>query len=462
MSADIAVVGLGVMGGNIARNIDRNGFVVSLYNRTRSKTDEVIRVANSQKMIGCDTLEECVNSLKTPRVVLMMVTDSAVDVFTEQLGKLLKPGDILIDGGNSHWKATERRQQSLNGTGVNFIGMGISGGEEGALKGPSIMFGGPVEAWNACKHILTTIGAKAEDGQSCVARVGERGSGHFVKMVHNAIEYADLQLIAEIYDLMKNVLHLSNEEMAETFSNWNKAELRSFLIQSAEIVLKKKEEKGHIIDFIKGVAGQKGTGKWAAQDAFDIGFPTPAFSEAVDARLVSGLILERQRAALIYPKPSQSNPLKITVQHLKDALYASKIVAYAQGLALIDAANKQFNYGVNLAECARIWRAGCIIRADLLAAILQHFTPEYPNLLLVPHFANEVRTRLESWRLVVASSTLSGIPVPVLSSSLSFLDSYTTDKLPANMIQAIRDYFGAHTYQRIDKEGVFHTEWDTQ
>lgn len=457
MSADFSVVGLGVMGTNLVRNMIRNGFTIAVWNILPEVGIELAK--ESERILPRKTLQELVDSLKKPRRVLLMVTDTAVDEVAENFKPLLDSGDILIDGGNSYWKLTEKRQKILEPKGIYFIGMGVSGGSEGALWGPSIMFGGSEIAYESCKEVLEKIGAHFEN-ETCVARVGERGAGHFVKMVHNAIEYADLQLIGEIYFVLKHLLNMGNEEMANTFHKWNEGILKSFLIESAEIVLRKKESDNFLIDLVLDVAGQKGTGKWAAQDSFDIPFPCPAFSEAVDARLISCLLEDRKKASKIYQKSSSFQlPFKIDISDLENALYAAKVVAYAQGFALIDEANKKFAYNINISNCAKIWRSGCIIRAGLLAHILEHFTSEYSNLLFVPFFFKQINERAESWRKVVAGCTLQGISVPVLSSSLQFLDSFSSEKLSANMIQAIRDYFGSHTYQRFDKEGNFHSEW---
>ena len=457
---DISVVGLGTMGANIARNFARHGFKVAAFNRSWNRTQALLDL-KEPNITGYKTLQETVDSLKTPKVLLLMVTAEFVDDVVNQLKPLLKPNDVIIDGGNSRWKDTERRQKDIEPTGIHFVGMGISGGEEGALNGPSMMFGGHLQDWENAKRVLLPVAAKAPDGSPCVDYMGKGGAGHFVKMVHNAIEYADMQLISETYYILRNLLKLSNDQCADIFGKWNKGPLKSYLIEITEKVLRKKEDGKNIIDLILDKAGQKGTGKWAAQDAYDLGSPTPAFGEAVDARIVSSLKEERVEASKVLQKHALPNyGIEVTVDDLEKALYASKIVCYAQGLALIQNASKQFNYGVDISACAKIWRGGCIIRADFLNDVSAHYTNETKNLLLIPFFKQAIDTRIESWRKITALCSLSGYPVPLFSSTLSYYDSYSTAVLPANVLQGLRDFFGAHTYERTDKPGSFHTNWE--
>ena len=380
----ICVVGAGVMGANIARNIARHGFNVAVYDHLWEKTQQLLDL-KEERINGYKTITEAVNALKRPRILLLLVNAEFVDNVIKDLTPLLEAQDIIIDGGNSHWKDTERRQDELKPTGIHFIGMGISGGEKGALEGPSMMFGGHKQDWEYCKPILTAIAAKAPDNTPCVDYMGERGAGHFVKMVHNAIEYSDMQLIAETYYVMRHLFNYTNDQCADVFGKWNKGILKSYLIEITEKVLRKKEGNQHVIDLILDSAGQKGTGKWASQDAFDIGSPTPAFQEAVDARIVSSLKEERVLASKVIQKnPVTDIQINITVDDLENALYAAKIVSYAQGLALIQNASQQFNYNVDISACARIWRGGCIIRADFLNDVAKYYTNETKNLLAGP------------------------------------------------------------------------------
>ncbi|KAH0791894.1 NADP-dependent phosphogluconate dehydrogenase [Histomonas meleagridis] len=461
MCADICVSGLGVMGSNIARNIARNGFNVIIHNRSYAKTQALLDLKEGN-MIPCKTIEEIVLKLKRPRIVLIMITAEFVDQVLDEFLNVLEPGDIIIDGGNSYWKDTNRRLAKSEGTGIHFVGMGISGGEEGALNGPSMMFGGSKYAWDIVKDILIPISAKASDGSPCVDYIGTGSAGHFVKMVHNAIEYADMQLIAETYHILKNKYQLDNEKIADLFGKWNQGLLKSYLIEITEKVIRKKESDGkYLLDLIVDRANQKGTGKWAAQDSFDFGIPAPAFSEAVAARSISFMKEERVCASKVI-KNQKINDIsfELTFDEMEDALYASKIVCYAQGLALIKAASEKFGYGVNISACARIWRGGCIIRAAFLRVIAEHYTEDTKNLLMVPHFRNAVEERIASWRKIVALGALGGFPIPLFSSTLTYFDSYRSDLLPANLLQGLRDCFGAHTYERFDKPGNFHTEWE--
>lgn len=461
MSSEIGIVGLGTMGANIARNFARNSIPVSVYNRSWSRTQKLIDL-HDPNITGFHTTREMVGSLKSPRKILLMVTAESVDQVYKEFMPFLTPGDILIDGGNSHWRDTERRQAEILSTGVIFIGMGISGGEEGALNGPSIMFGGAKQAWDECQPILTPIAAKTPDGTPCVDYIGSGGSGHFVKMVHNAIEYADMQLIAETYSILTDIFHLTPDQAGALFGKWNKTLLQSYLIEITEYVLTRKEDGVPLVDIILDKAEQKGTGKWAAQDSFDLMTPAPAFAEAVAARMISFHKHQRVKASQIIDKQTIPDDLvPITIDDLESGLYAAKIACYAQGLALIQKASEVFNYGIDIAVCARIWRNGCIIRAEFLNEIALHYDVDTPNLMTTPHFVELMKPRISSWRKLVASCSIHGIPVPLYASTLSYFDAYSSERLPANLIQGLRDFFGAHTYERTDKSGHFHTNWET-
>lgn len=459
MSSDIGVVGLGTMGANIARNFARNGISVSVYNRSWPKTQKIIDL-HDPHLTGFRTTREFVASLKPARKILLMVTAESVDQVYREFMPFLNPGDIIIDGGNSHWKDTERRQAEVMPTGVIFIGMGISGGEEGALNGPSMMFGGSRQAWDVCKPILTPIAAKAADESPCVDYMGANGSGHFVKMVHNAIEYADMQLIAETYSILTDVFHFTADQAADVFEKWNQTDLKSYLIDITEKVLRKKEDRVPLIDLILDKAAQKGTGKWAAQDSFDFMTPTPAFAEAVAARMISFWKHQRVTASKIIDKQIMDNSIDLTVDDLQAGLYAAKIACYAQGLSLIQQTSEALGYGVDIASCARIWREGCIIRADFLNDIADHYTADTHSLLIIPHFVELMKTKVGSWRKIVAGCALQGVPIPLYGSTLSYFDAMSSAHLPANLIQGLRDFFGAHTYERVDKAGHFHTNWE--
>ncbi|KAK8895782.1 hypothetical protein M9Y10_013667 [Tritrichomonas musculus] len=482
MSADIAIIGLGVMGSNIARNFSRHGFKVAIYNIDYSFTERLMSTPDGVNMVPCRTYEDVVSNLKLPRKILLLVTAEAVDVVYKPFLPLLEGGDIIIDGGNAHWKDTERRQKEVeefekdhsdvnNKKRIHYIGMGVSGGEYGALNGPSLMFGGDKLAWEACKPILLEIAAKSPEGEPCAAYLGNKGAGHFVKMVHNAIEYSDMQLIAETYDILKKLFKLNSDQISEIFGKWNSETslLRSYLIHITQLVTKQKEiidnKSVPLIDLILDKAGQKGTGKWAAQDSFDFGIPTPAFCEAVCAREVSALKEERVIASKAFSDRktySNQNLLKITIDDLEKALYAAKISSYAQGFAMIKAASDEYNYGTRIHDCAKIWRGGCIIRANFLSEVAANYTDDTNNLMLIDYFAKSLEERIESWRKVVAVCVLDGIPVSLFSTSLAYFDSYTSEVLPANLLQGLRDFFGAHTYQRIDKPGSFHTQWNQE
>lgn len=466
---DLGLVGLAVMGENLALNIESRGYSVAVYNRTTSKVDEFIAGrAKGKKFVGCHSLEELVASLKKPRKIMMMVkAGPAVDDLMETLIPHLDKGDILIDGGNTYYADTERRTKSTEEKGLLYIGTGVSGGEEGALKGPSMMPGGSPAAWPAVKPIFQAISAKVgpKGDIPCCEWVGPRGAGHYVKMVHNGIEYGDMQLICEAYFMMKGALGLSNDEIYEVFAEWNRGELDSYLIEITRDIftVKDKDGDGWLVDKIMDKAGAKGTGKWMSQLALDHGVPSTLVTEAVYARCLSAMKDARVRASKVLKGPSSkyTGDKKAFVEQIRHALYASKICSYAQGFVQMQAAAAEFNWPLNYGECAMLWRGGCIIRAVFLDRIKEAFDadPKLENLLLAPYFAKAVADVQDSWRHVVATSATLGIPVPAFSAALAYYDGYRRDRLPANLLQAQRDYFGAHTYERIDKPGTFHTDW---
>ncbi len=467
MAQSFGVIGLAVMGENIALNIERNGFPIAVYNRSRSKTDAFMENrAQGKDVVAAFSLEEFVEALEKPRRILLMVqAGKPVDMVIDQLKPLLDPDDMIIDGGNSLYEDTERRVKDLEAAGFNFIGMGVSGGEEGALNGPSLMPGGSKSAYDAIEPIVTKIAAQVDDGP-CVTYIGQGGSGHFVKMVHNGIEYGDMQLIAEAYDLLKNVLGLGQEELHEIFAEWNKTEeLDSFLIEiTADIFTKTDDETGKpLVELIVDKAGQKGTGRWTVMSALEIGVNIPTITAAVNARIMSAIKEERVIAAkqLDGPKATFDGDKKEFVNKIRDALYCSKICSYAQGMDLLSKASALNGYDLDLGEMARIWKGGCIIRAAFLNKIKAAYdeNPKLANLLLAPEFKQTILDRQSAWREVIATAATIGIPVPAFSASLDYFDSYRRDRLPQNLTQAQRDYFGAHTYERTDKEGIFHTEW---
>jgi 6-phosphogluconate dehydrogenase len=464
--AQIGLVGLAVMGENLVLNIERNGFRAAVFNRTTSKTRDFAEArAKGKKIIPCYTIEEFVQSLERPRKIIIMVKAGApVDAVIDEIKPLLDKGDIIIDGGNSHFPDTERRSKQLAEEGFLFIGTGVSGGELGALWGPSIMPGGPREAYDKIEDILAKIAAKV-NGEPCVSYIGPRGAGHYVKMVHNGIEYGDMQLICESYDIMHRLLGLDHQRLHEIFTEWNRGELSSYLIEiTSEIFDKIDPDTGKaLVDVILDKAGQKGTGKWTSQSAFDLGAPIPTINAAVESRILSAYKDERMAAAKVIrgPKISYTGDPQKLIDSVRQALYASKICSYAQGMALLRTASKEYDYSLDLKECARIWRGGCIIRASFLDLITDAFKrrPDLPNLLLDEFFKKEVESRQEAWRFVVKTAVENGIPALAMSASLAYFDSYRSERLPANLIQAQRDYFGAHTYERLDKAGSFHTEW---
>lgn len=460
----IGVVGMAVMGRNLALNIESRGYSVSIYNRSSDKTNEVIAENPGKKLVPNYSIEEFVDSLEKPRRILLMVkageaTDKTIAALTPHLDK----GDILIDGGNTFFKDTIRRNRELSAQGFNFIGTGVSGGEEGALKGPSIMPGGQKEAYELVAPILEKIAAVAE-GEPCVTYIGADGAGHYVKMVHNGIEYGDMQLIAEAYSLLKGGLNLSNEELATTFSEWNKGELSSYLIDITKDIFTKKDEEGnYLVDVILDEAANKGTGKWTSQSSLDLGEPLSLITESVFARYISSLKEQRVAASKVLSGP-QAQPAGDKVQFIEKvrrALYLGKIVSYAQGFSQLRAASDEYNWDLNYGEIAKIFRAGCIIRAQFLQKITDAYaeTPAIANLLLAPYFKKIADEYQQALRDVVAYAVQNGIPVPTFAAAVAYYDSYRAAVLPANLIQAQRDYFGAHTYKRTDKEGVFHTEW---
>lgn len=461
------LIGLAVMGENLALNVERNGFPIAVYNRTRAKTDAFMAErAQGRQVVAAYTPEELVASLARPRRILIMVKAGApVDAVIQQLKPMLEPGDVLIDGGNSLYGDTVRRTEELEAVGLRFIGMGVSGGEEGALNGPSLMPGGTEAAYKDLSPILTKMAAQVDDGP-CVTYIGPGGAGHYVKMVHNGIEYGDMQLIAEAYDLLKNVLGLSHTELHEVFSEWNTTdELNSFLVEiTAEIfTYVDPGTQQPLVELILDKAGQKGTGRWTVMSALELGVPIPTITAAVNARITSSFKDERVKAAEILTGPTAtfSGDKQAFIGKVRDALYCSKICSYAQGMALMSAASKEFNFNLNLSEISRIWKGGCIIRAGFLDKIKAAFAddPALANLLLAPEFRQTILDRQQAWREVMATAAQLGIPVPAFSASLDYFDSYRRDRLPQNLTQAQRDFFGAHTYQRIDKEGTFHTEW---
>ena len=464
---DIALIGLGVMGQNLALNMDQHGFGVSVFNRTRAVTERFAAERSRNSAIQpCFSLQELAASLKRPRKVILMVkAGGAVDAVVKEILPFLEPGDILIDGGNSHFADTARRGEELSASGLHFLGVGISGGEEGALRGPSIMPGGPREAYAQVEPIFQAIAAKAVDGASCVAYLGPRGAGHYVKMVHNGIEYAVMQLIAETYDLLHRGLGLSSPNLAETFGEWNRGDLASYLVEiTADILTRTDPETGEpIVDVILDEAEQKGTGRWTVQDALELGVPIPSISAAVEARGLSALKGQRQAAAMILSGPSSRYKGKAgpMVEAARDALFSGVVCAYAQGMALLRAASKAHEFGIDLSEAARIWRAGCIIRAALLENVRAAFqqAPDLANLLLAPEFHQGLEKRQTAWRQTLKTAVGLGLPTPAGSASLAYFDAYRTERLPANLTQAQRDYFGAHTYRRTDREGTFHTDW---
>ena len=467
-NCDIGLIGLAVMGENLALNIESRGFRIAVYNRTVSKVDELLAGrAKGKNFIGCHSLEELVQSLATPRKVMLMVkAGAAVDEFIEKLIPLLSPGDVIIDGGNTHFSETERRTQYVESKGLLYIGTGVSGGEEGALKGPSMMPGGSEKAWPLVKPIFQAISAKVGPNRDipCCEWVGPRGAGHYVKMVHNGIEYGDMQLICEAYWMLKQALGLSNEELYQVFAEWNRGELSSYLIEITRDILSVRDaETGRdLVDLVMDAAGAKGTGKWMSQLALDLGVPSTLVTEAVYARCLSALRDARLRAARVLAGPACrfAGDRRAFVEEVRQALYASKIVSYAQGFVQMQAAAAEHHWPLAFGSIALLWRGGCIIRAVFLERIKEAFDADakLENLLLAPYFQEAVRKAQDPWRNAVATAVRLGIPTPAFAAALAYYDGYRSERLPANLLQAQRDYFGAHTYHRIDKEGVFHSD----
>lgn len=466
--ADIGMIGLAVMGENLALNMESRGFHVAVYNRTSARVDAFMDGrGKGRKFTGARTLEELVAALKAPRKIMMLVkAGSAVDELIGQLLPLLSPGDILIDGGNSQFTDTIRRTRQVEGNGMLYVGTGVSGGEEGALNGPSLMPGGSAAAWPHIKPIFQAICARTPEGEPCCDWMGENGAGHFVKMIHNGIEYGDMQLICETYDVMKRALRMNNDEMHRVFAEWNERELDSYLIEITRDILAFRTESGEAtVDIILDAAGQKGTGKWTVVEALDEGIPLTLIGEAVFARSLSAARDERVAAAkqIRSDVAAFSGERRELIDDLRQALYASKIISYAQGYQLLRAAAKTYQWNLNYGGIALVWRGGCIIRSAFLADIKQAFDadPQLLNLLLTPFFKEAVVSRQAAWRRVIVAAVQAGIPVPCLGAALAYFDGYRSARLPANLLQAQRDYFGAHTYERVDQPRgkFFHTDW---
>jgi 6-phosphogluconate dehydrogenase len=466
---DIGLIGLAVMGENLALNIESRGFHIAVFNRTVSKVDELLAGrAKGKNFVGCHSLEELVHNLATPRKVMLMVkAGAAVDEFIEKLIPLLSPGDVIIDGGNTHFSETERRTQYVESKGLLYVGTGVSGGEEGALKGPSMMPGGSEQAWPLVKPIFQAIAAKVGPNNDvpCCEWVGPRGAGHYVKMVHNGIEYGDMQLICEAYWMLKGALDMGNEELYDVFQQWYEGDLNSYLIEITRDIfsVKDPEGDGYLVDKILDTAGAKGTGKWMSQLALDLGVPSTLVTEAVYARSLSAMKEARVRASKLLKGPTAKfrGDRARFIEQVRQALYASKICSYAQGYVQMQAAAAEHKWPLKFGEIALLWRGGCIIRAVFLERIKEAFDAKKPpeNLLLAPYFKTATRKAQTAWRNVVTTAVRLGIPTPAFAAALAYYDGYRSERLPANLLQAQRDYFGAHTYQRIDREGVFHSDW---
>ncbi|MCT2891983.1 NADP-dependent phosphogluconate dehydrogenase [Lacticaseibacillus paracasei] len=466
----IGVVGMAVMGKNLALNIQSRGNTVAIFNRTGSKTKAVVEEHPDKKLVPSYKIEDFVASLEKPRRIIMMVKAGAgTDAVIKELLPLLDKGDVLIDGGNTFFEDTMRRSAELDKSGINFIGMGVSGGELGALHGPSLMPGGQKEAYDLVAPILEAISAKAEDGAPCVTYIGPNGAGHYVKMVHNGIEYGDMELIAESYNLMRNLLGLDVKEMADIFSEWNKGELDSYLIDITADILTRKDDLGSdkpIVDMILDRAGNKGTGKWSSQSALELGVPQSVITESVYARYISAMKQERVEASKVLPKPvaDVSVDKKEAIEMIRKALYFSKLMSYAQGFEQLRFASEKYDWKLQYGDLAKIWRAGCIIRARFLQNITDAYNkkPDLQNLLLDDYFLNIAKNYQESVRDLVGVAVKAGVPVPGFSAAISYYDSYRSAVLPANLTQAQRDYFGAHTYERTDRDGIYHYSWYTE
>jgi 6-phosphogluconate dehydrogenase len=463
--ARVGLVGLAVMGENLALNIEEKGFPIAVFNRTVSKVDDFVARNPGKQLYGCHSIEELVATIERPRPIILLVkAGEAVDAMIAAIRPHLEPGDILVDGGNSYFLDTERRAKELAAAGLQFVGMGVSGGEEGARHGPSLMPGGPRAAYERLEPILTKIAAQVDDGP-CVTYIGPGGAGHYVKMVHNGIEYGDMQLIAEAYDLLKNVAGLDAPGLAEVFADWNRGDLQSYLIEiTADIFRHTDPETGRpLVEMILDTAGQKGTGKWMSQNALDLGVALPTINAAVEARILSAAKADRVAASKMLRGPSTrfSGDTRAVVGQVRQALYAAKVCSYAQGMHQLRLASEEYDYNLDLGGIARIWKGGCIIRAALLDKIRAAYArkPDLPNLLMDEQFRAEMGERQAAWREVISTAVSHGIPCLAMGDSLGYFDMLRRERLPANLIQAQRDYFGAHTYQRIDREGVFHMEW---
>ena len=465
--ARIGVTGLATMGSNLARNLARHGFKVAVHNRSAAKTQALIEQHGHEgEFVAAETLKDFVDALATPRQMIIMVkAGQPTDAVIDELVELLEPGDMVVDGGNAHFADTRRREAALRERGLHFVGAGISGGEEGALNGPSIMPGGSVESYQHLGPVLETISAQV-DGQPCCTHVGPDGAGHFVKMVHNGIEYADMQLIAEAVDLMRHVLGLTPAKIAEVFRDWNSGPLESYLVEITAEVLGHVDAKTgkSFVDIVADQAEQKGTGRWTVQEALELGIPVTGIAEAVFARSLSARTEQRAEAQTTLTGPTERPQIKdeaAFIEDVRQALYASKMVAYAQGFDQIRAASEQFDWNINLGDMATIWRGGCIIRARFLNRIKEAYAKdsELPSLLIDPYFADAVTKAQQSWRRVIVAATTAGVPTPGFSSALAYYDALRAERLPAALIQGLRDFFGAHTYRRIDAEGAFHTLW---
>eukprot|EP01026_Neomeris_dumetosa_P012230 TRINITY_DN1428_c0_g1_i1.p1 TRINITY_DN1428_c0_g1~~TRINITY_DN1428_c0_g1_i1.p1 ORF type:complete len:563 (-),score=103.31 TRINITY_DN1428_c0_g1_i1:305-1993(-) len=472
--SQIGLIGLAVMGQNLSLNIASKGFSISVFNRTYSKTEAAVARAQKEgldnKLHGFEDLAQFVQSLERPRrVILLVKAGPAVDANIDQLLELMDEGDIIIDGGNEWYENTERRAELVQSKGLMYMGMGVSGGEEGARNGPSLMPGGSPEAYQYIQPIVEKVAAQVDDGP-CVMFVGPGGAGNFVKMVHNGIEYGDMQLISEAYDILKTIGGLSNDQLESVFESWNKVELESFLIEIASAIFKKKDDKGEgfLVDKVLDKTGSKGTGKWTVQQAADLSVAAPTITASLDGRYMSALKDERVVASKFYGELGLDEPLQIDidqqelVEDVRQALFASKICSYAQGMSIIKAKSDQQGWDIDLGEMARIWKGGCIIRAGFLNLIKEAYSrkKDLPNLLVDPYFGKEVSSRVESWRKIVQIAVASGLAVPGMTASLAYFDTYRRERLPANLVQAQRDFFGSHTYERIDMEGNFHTVWD--
>lgn len=469
IQADFGMIGLAVMGENLVLNMANHGFTVAVWNRTPERTETFLAGrAAGLSILGFRELKDFCAALKRPRKVMLLVkAGNAIDTMIAQLLPFLEPGDIIIDGGNSHYPKTAVRERELADAGIHFVGSGVSGGEEGALKGPSLMPGGDSEAWPAIQPVFESIAAKAHDGSPCCAWIGPGGSGHFVKMVHNGIEYGDMQLICEAYSVLKNIAGLTNAEIRDVFALWNTGKLDSYLIEiTRDILAQKDPETGaDLIDVILDAAGQKGTGKWTSEAALDAGVPVPTLTEAVFARCLSAMKQERMAASVRFPIPEipfSGNKIDF-IRDAENALFASKVCSYAQGFQLLRSTSASSHWNLDLGSIAAIWRGGCIIRARFLDNITAAFrsASELDNLLMDPYFSQEIMTAVPSWRRIVSAAVQAGVPVPGFASALTYFDSYRTAELPANLLQAQRDFFGAHTYERVDKPRgkFFHTDW---